>query len=166
MKRPWFILVGGLLLALLAYGASYHFGTSTSSSCCLLNSKTPELAWLQKEFHLSDAEFARIQKLHETYQAGCAERCERIDFKNAELSKLLAQTNVVTQKIENALQEAAQLRTACQKAMLDHFYAVSQTMPPEQGKRYLAWVTERTLGSEHNSMTHDSPTATHEPHPE
>ncbi|MEY2466273.1 MAG: nickel and cobalt resistance protein CnrR [Verrucomicrobiota bacterium] len=165
MKRPWFILVGGLLLALIAYGASYHFASS-NSSCCLLSKPMPELAWLQTEFHLSNEEFARIQKLHETYQSGCAERCAKIDAKNAELTKLLAQTNTVSPEIENALQEAAQLRTACQKTMLEHFYAVSQTMPPAQGKRYLAWVTERTLGSEHNSMTHDSPAATHEHHAE
>jgi hypothetical protein len=165
MKRPWFILIGGLLLALLAYGASYHFASS-NSACCLLDKPAPELAWLQTEFHLSDAEFARVQKLHEQYQAGCAERCALIDAKNAELAKLLAATNAVSPEIEKALQEAAQLRAECQAAMFQHFYTVSQTMPPEQGKRYLAWVTARTLGSEHSSMTHNSPAATHEHHAE
>lgn len=165
MKRAVFILIAGLLLALLAYGASYHFAT-VNSACCLLEKPQPELAWLQTEFHLSDAEFARVQKLHEQYEAGCAERCALIDAKNAELAKLLAATNAVSPEIETALHEAAQLRADCQKAMLEHFYAVSQTMPPEQGRRYLAWVTERTLGSEHNSMMHESPTSTHEHHAE
>ena len=162
MKRPVVILIGGLLLALLAYGASFHFAISRSA-CCLLEKPEPELAWLQTEFHLSNAEFTRVQKLHETYEAGCAERCALIDAKNAELAKLLAATNAVSPEIEKALREAAELRADCQKAMLEHFYAVSQTMPPEQGRRYLAWVTERTLGSEHNSMTH-APTAPHEHH--
>jgi hypothetical protein len=29
--------------------------------------------------------------------------------------------------------------------MLQHFFEVSQTMPPEEGKRYLAWVEEKTF---------------------
>jgi hypothetical protein len=29
--------------------------------------------------------------------------------------------------------------------MLKHFMEVSRGMPPEQGRRYLAWVEQRTL---------------------
>ncbi len=29
--------------------------------------------------------------------------------------------------------------------MMQHFYEVSRAMPPEQGKRYLAWVQSETL---------------------
>jgi hypothetical protein len=29
--------------------------------------------------------------------------------------------------------------------MLEHFYKVAQTMPPEQGRRYLAWVQQETF---------------------
>jgi hypothetical protein len=71
--------------------------------------------------------------------------CRRIDAKNAELKDLLAKTNTLTPDIEKKLTEAAELRLECQKAMLKHFLEVSQTMPPEEGKRYLAWVQERTF---------------------
>jgi len=152
MKRPWLILVGGLLLAALAYGASYL----TGSTCCrnLVEEKNPELSWLKSEFHLSDAEFARIEALHTDYTTACAERCRRIDAKNAELRALLSQTNGVTPAVETALRDAAQLRAECQRAMLEHFYEVSRSMPPDQGKRYFDWVVGRTLGSEHEAMTH------------
>jgi len=159
MKRPWLVLAGGLAAALLAYGGSYFIGSAPCRS--LEDSKTPELAWLQKEFHIPDAEFTRISKLHEDYLAGCAERCRRIDAKNADLQKMLAGAGAVTPGIEQALLDAARLRAECQKAMLQHFYEVSQTMPPEQGRRYLAWVTARTLGSQHAIMTSD-PHAAHE----
>jgi len=160
MKRPWLILAGGLVLGLLAYGASYFAGGG--KFCCLTRGPEPELVWLKTEFHLSDAEFDRIQKLHESYMAGCAERCQLIDAKNAELQKLLAASTTVTPEIEKTLREAAELRADCQKAMLQHFYEVSQTMPPEQGRRYLDWVTARTLGPQHDTMTSDSPDAAHE----
>src|SRR5262245_17783931 len=123
MKRPWLILFGGLALALLAYGGAYRAG---SSRCCsMMNSKAPELAWLQARFHLSDAELARVETLHQSYLAACADRCQRIDAKNAELQQLLSATNAVTPDIDRALAEAAQLRVECQKAMLQHFYEIS-----------------------------------------
>jgi hypothetical protein len=73
------------------------------------------------------------------------EMCRRIGEKNAEIKDLLAGSATVTPVIEEKLGEAAQLRAQCQKQMLDHFFTVSQAMPPEQGRRYLAWVQERTF---------------------
>ena len=164
MQRPWLILVGGLIVALMAYAGSYFIGSAPYRG--MAGSPTPELAWLQREFHLSDAEFGRVSKLHEAYLNGCADRCREIDTKNAVLQRLLAATNTVTPEIEAALQETARMRAECQKAMLEHFYEVSRTMPPEQGRRYLAWVTARTLGASHAAMTSDSGSAAHEHHPE
>jgi hypothetical protein len=153
MKRPILILIGGIVLGVLAYAGVYRAGTA--GSCCLVESKTPELAWLKQEFHLSDAEFTRISQLHEQYLAGCAERCQRIDLKNQDLARLLAATNSVTAEIQQALAESAQLRAQCQSMMLQHFYEVSRTMPPEQGKRYLAWVQSKTLLHDtHQMMQH------------
>jgi hypothetical protein len=163
MKRSWSILLAGLLVGALAYGAAWFV---CSAPCRrLAESPKPELAWLQKEFRIPEAEFARIEKLHEAYSAECMERCRRIDAKNAELQSLLAATNTVTPQIEAALRDASQIRAECQQAMLQHFYEVSRTMPPEQGRRYLDWVISRTLGSQpHDAMTKDAPAADHEPH--
>lgn len=162
MKRPAFILLGGLVLALLAYGGSFWAGSARSR--CLRTGAVPELAWLQQEFQLSDAELARVQKLHDSYLAGCAERCRRIDARNAELRRLLSATNAVTTEIEDTLVEAARLRTDCHREMLRHFYQISQSMPPAQGRRYLDWVVSRTFGSEHDSMMSAPAAAAHE-HP-
>jgi hypothetical protein len=133
----------GLFLAVVGYCGFYF--ASTASHRDLLQTRAPELAWLKMEFNLSDAEFKRISELHESYMPHCKEMCRRIDLKNAELKALLASTNTLTEDIEKALTGAAQLRVDCQKMMLKHFYEVSQTMPPEQGKRYLAWVQEKTF---------------------
>jgi hypothetical protein len=159
MRRSWLIIFGGLAVAVLAYCGTYYAGSS--SSRCMAGSKTPELAWLQKEFQIPDAEFRRISEMHDAYLADCMERCRRIDAKTDELKTLLAATNQVTPAIEKGLQDAAQLRAECHKKMLEHFYAVSQAMPREQGQRYFSWVVSRTFGSEHSSMTLD-PSAGHE----
>ena len=152
-QRPALILVAGLVAGLGAYFGFYLISTARYHS--LQHSPEPELAWLQRELHLADAEFTRICQLHQSYLAGCMERCRQIDQKNEELKALLAATNTVTPEIEKTLAEAAQLRAECQKKMLLHFYEVSRTMPPEQGKRYLAWVQEQTVLSDtHSQMGH------------
>ena len=152
MNRSILILIGGLALGVMAYAGMYRAGTA--SSCCLVESKTPELAWLQQEFHLSDGEFKRISQLHEQYLSGCAERCRQIDLKNEELGHLLEATNNVSPEIVRALEESARLRAQCQSKMLQHFYEVSRTMPAEQGKRYLAWVRSKTLLHDTHATMH------------
>src|SRR6185369_16273575 len=147
MKRAVVILVLGLFAGAAGYFGCVFFGTASGRN--LFHHPTPELAWLKKEFNLSDAEYARISQLHAAYLPACQERCQRIAAKNAELKDLLARTNTLTSEIETKLTDAARLRAECQAAMLKHFYEVSANMPPAQGRRYLAWVQEKTFLSDH-----------------
>lgn len=106
-----------------------------------------DLEWLRREFHLSDAELARVRRLHEGYLPKCHSLCERIAAKKRELAAAFAaSTNAVTPAIETKLNEVATLRAQCQAQMLEHFYEVSQAMPPAQGRRYLAEMQRLTLG--------------------
>ncbi len=143
MKRLALILIAGLVVAAAAYCAVYFKSTARHRE--ILESQKPELAWLKDEFHLSDADFKRITELHEAYMPHCVEMCRRIDSKNAELKELLSKTNALSPDIEAKLNEAAQLRAECQRSMLKHFFEVSRTMPPDQGRRYLEWVQEKTF---------------------
>ncbi len=143
MKKGVLILLLGLALAAAAYGCIYFVCTSSARN--LERSSQPELAWLKEEFHLSDSEFKRISELHEAYLPQCAEMCRQVEAQNQRLKALLAATNQMTAGIESAVAESARLRGECQRNMLRHFYEVSRTMPPEQGRRYFAWVQERTF---------------------
>jgi hypothetical protein len=142
-KRAWFVVGGGLLLAVAAYASVFLAGTSAQRA--VANSDKPALAWMQMEYQLDDAQFARLCEVHNAYRPKCMEMCRMIDAKNAQIENLLAATNVITPEIRMALAEAAQIRAECEAAMLEHFYRVAETMPPEQGKRYLAWVQQETL---------------------
>jgi len=142
MRRGILILALGLAGAALAYRFVYLSGTTTPRA--MMRSAQPELAWLKHEFNLSDTEFARVSKLHAGYLPRCMERCRRIDALNTRLSDALATASQVTPEIEKLLNERAQIRALCQTEMLKHFFEVSRTMPPEQGRRYLAWVRENT----------------------
>lgn len=142
MRRGFLILGLGVIAAVASYYCIYL--TATSGPRTWLQSPQPELIWLKQEFKLSDAEFARVSQLHEAYLPQCRERCQRIKVMNEELAGLLAKSSDLTPGVENVLAERAKMRGECQTAMLKHFFEVSRTMSPEQGRRYLVWVQEQT----------------------
>jgi len=119
---------------------------------------TEDLDWLRIEFRLSDSDLARVRKLHDGYLPVCGRFCERIEAKKLELQAALASGTNAPSSIEQTLVEIGTLRAQCQSAMLRHFREVSEVMPPEQGRRYLAEMQRLTLGFHEQierSMTSD-----------
>jgi hypothetical protein len=140
MKKGTIIFLLGLLLATAGFSGFYYLGTASCRE--MMHEPQPELAWLKKEFKLSDAEFTRISQLHAAYLPQCAARCQRIEELNQKLKRLFSQATTVTSEIQGLLTERAKMRAACEAEMMKHFMDVSQTMPAEQGKRYLVWVEQ------------------------
>jgi hypothetical protein len=143
MKKGGLILLLGLVLGAASFFGFYYLGTASCRD--MINRPQPELAWLKKEFNLDDAEFSRVSQLHEAYLPRCAERCRRIELQNQKLQELLRQTTTVTSEIKDLLVERGKMRAACEAEMLGHFIEVSRTMPPEQGRRYLAWAEQQLV---------------------
>jgi hypothetical protein len=112
-----------------------------------------DLAWFHREFRLSDTELQRIRQLHEGYLPKCRDMCDRIAAKKKELQAALNAGKGLTPEAEQKLAEVGALRSQCQAQMLRHFYEVSQAMPPEQGRRYLAEMQRLTLGF-HEQLEH------------
>lgn len=155
MKRALLIMALGLATAALAYSVVYFDTTAREREA--LKSQVPELWWLKQEFHLDDAQFQRISLLHQGYLPQCRETCRKIAEKNAQLKDIFSRTNSVTPELEKKLDEIAKLRAECQANMLRHFVEVSQAMPPEEGRRYLAWVQEKTILSGPGQMDMGNP---------
>ena len=152
MTKSWLILLLGLLLGAAAFAVPYW--NRTAKSRAMVQSAEPGLEWLKAEFNLNEDEFRKACELHEGYKPECKRMCALIESKEAELQQLLRTTNRVTEDIARILKEKAAIHAECQTKMLAHFYAVSQTMPADEGKRYLLWVQERTLNS--GVMEHES----------
>jgi hypothetical protein len=140
MKKGLFILLLGVMLSTAAFSGFYYFGTA----CCrkLMQEPQPELAWLKKEFQLSDAEFTRLTQMHAAYLPQCRQRCERIAELDRQLQRLLTDATNMTPEIQNLLALRARTRGECEIEMTKHFLEVSRAMPAEQGRRYLAWVEQ------------------------
>ena len=160
MNRSLVILLGALVLGAALFGGSYFAG----SRACRMTRSTDDLSWLRDEFHLGDAEMARIQKLHEGYLPKCAEMCAKIAAKKSELETALNGSTNVNPVVQQKLAEIAALRAECQAQMLQHFIEVSQTMPPEPGRRYLAEMQRLTLGFHEQTEQSMSGSMGHEHH--
>ncbi len=130
------VIVAGV--AVLAYFCTMRL--------CARQMATDDLAWLRREFRLSDAELQRIRQLHEGYLPKCREMCGRIAEKQGEVEKALETGEAPDEK----LVELATVRAQCQAQMLRHFQEVSRAMAPEQGKRYLIEMQRLTLGFHQN----------------
>jgi len=157
MNRSLVILLGALALGAAIFTGSYFVAQRASVMCCA--KPADDLSWLRTEFHLGDAEMARIRELHEGYLPKCAEICAKIAAKKTELESVLGSGTNLTAEAQIKLNELAALRAQCQTQMLQHFATVSLAMPPEQGRRYLAEMQQLTLGTNElmeQSMSGDS----------
>lgn len=164
MNRSLAILLGALTLATAVFAGSYF----TSQRVCVvtMTRSADDLSWLRDEFHLSDAEMSRVRQLHEGYMPQCAKMCALIAAKKAEVQTALANGTNVTADAQKKLTELGELRAQCQAQMLQHFITVSQAMPPEQGRRYLAEMKKLTLGFHEEieqSMSNDAGHEHHQP---
>ena len=163
MRRSLVILFAILLAGAAITGAAYRLGCGICARQLAVGGD--DLDWLRREFHLSDAEMQRIRQLHEGYLPKCRENCARIDAKKKELQAALDRAQGMTPEAQQKLAEVAALRAQCQASMLGHFYEVSQAMPPEPGRRYLAEMQRLTLGFHEqieNTMSGD--TSSHHGH--
>jgi hypothetical protein len=146
------LIAGATLL-----GASYQLATRICAK--QMAASADELDWLRQEFRLSDTEMTRVRELHGGYMPKCAEMCKEIAAKKREVEATLAGATNVSAAAEQKLAELGALRARCQTQMLRHFVEVSQAMPPEQGRRYLAEMQRLTLGFHEQieqSMSHSA----------
>lgn len=143
MRKPYVILAAALGLGLALFAGAFY----CAHYVCVqrMANPTDDLGWLRLEFHLSDAELARIRILHDGYLPKCSDNCANIAAKKRELAQAVAAGTNTVARLELLRAEVVALRTHCQSEMVAHFEEVSRAMPPEQGQRYLAEMKRLTL---------------------
>lgn len=132
MKNFLITVVVALLACAAACGLFYVI--SDDGAMHRVTNEGDAMAWLRVEFHLDDAQFAAIKKLHDDYGVVCAEHCALI-------------THARQQAAPPA--ELARLERLCVDSMTTHFRRVAAVMAPAQGERYLATVLPRVAGYGH-----------------
>jgi hypothetical protein len=156
MNRSLVIVLGALVLGVTLFGGSYL----VSQRLCQVCVAPPPggLDWLQQEFHPNADQMARIQKLHKDYLAQCTVMCRMVADKKQEVAAALNSATNLSPVAEQKLAELADCRAHCQSQMLQYFAAVSQNLPADEGRRYLAKMHKFALGlPEGNHQTLSEP---------
>jgi AraC-like DNA-binding protein len=137
-----------LAIALAACVGLFFTGHRATEWLCMRHFARPadDLDWLRMRFGLSDGELTRVRQLHEGYLPICRQWCEQIDARKQELLTALRSSSNAAPIVEKKLLEIGTLRAQCHGSMLRHFREVSEVMPPEQGREYLAEMQRLTLG--------------------
>ncbi|MFA5057339.1 MAG: hypothetical protein WC485_04455 [Opitutaceae bacterium] len=140
MKRLalFLLLVAGVAAA--AYGVTCYFNSRQTED---------QWTWLRREFHLSDAQLARIQALHRAYEPVCADHCRRIMAMQKRLAEL-ERAGTKDSPDYGAMQQAWDaVKHECNEATLQHLRKVAAEMDPDQGRRYLALMVPRISRYDH-----------------
>jgi hypothetical protein len=143
VKRGLLILLLAAATACAGYWIYYRHVTAPERRMSM--AANGEMEWLRREYHLSDAQFARIRQLHREYAPKCNLMCEKIAKANARLDQLIPANRTYTPEVEAAMTECLAVQSECRQALLAHVYAVSAEMAPTDGARYLEMMKSRIV---------------------
>lgn len=151
MKSGLLILLVALLLSGTGYFSSRLLKGRSSEECaaCAASSvkTTDALSWMQRDFALSDAEFAKVCELHNAYIPRCDAMCQRMAAASSRLSSSLQPNPVMTAEAQAALHEYEAARDECQRATLQHVLDTAAVMKPEAGRSFVQKVLPHLLTS-------------------
>lgn len=146
MRKISILLLVTLAAGLTAFGACYWLSVAPVRS--LMYREEPGLNWLRSEYHLDDAQFALVSRLHRDYAPKCAQMCDRVAAQREVILKLTRSGGAgVSPELATALRDMAALETECRSAMFTHVYTVAAVMNPADGHRYLEAMTREIAAS-------------------
>ena|ERR1700737_1337443 len=143
--RYWllFALIGALAAGVIAFEWCNFFATRDLRE--MAAAPNGGLEWLRREFHLSDAQFAKIATLQSAYTPVCDEMCRRIMEANSKLDRLVSENHEVTPDLAAAIREAGLVQEECRQQMLAQIYQVSAQMNPVDAQNYLRLMKSRVI---------------------
>lgn len=124
----------GLMMAACALSFGVFYLLNDDASLRRAAREGDALAWLRTEFHLDDAHFAAIKRLHEDYGKVCVGHCAAI---------------MAARERSAPPAELAALEAQCVASMQTHFRQVAALMPKAESERYLALVLPRIADYDH-----------------
>jgi len=113
--------------------------------------KGDAMEWLRADFHLTETQYAAIQKLHAAYAGSCAEHCRMIQEATKVRNALQATKTADSAAMLAAEKNLQELRTHCETAITRHVREVAALMSPEEGQRYLALVLPKIADFDHHA---------------
>lgn len=141
----------GVLAALAAVIAFVSFLLGSDPAVEAALAKRDALAWLRADFKLTDAQFAAIQKLHNSYSVVCEEHCRAIQEATRARAQVKKDSGATPEQLATADRRVQDLRQICETAIAAHVREVAAQMSPDQGERYLALVLPKIADFDHTA---------------
>ncbi len=145
---------------LLATLAVLGLAAALAGFVCFRMSSDPQLhaaavqgdamLWLRTDFHLTEAQFAAIRQLHNSYAGTCDEHCRMIQTATKAWNALEA-AHGDPAALAASNRRLAELRFVCETAITRHVRQVAALMSPADGQRYLALVLPKIASFDHQS---------------
>lgn len=136
MKRVVIVLAVMLLVGAGSYGITR-----------LVAPKPPadedQIAWITREFKLTPAQAAAIEKIHLDYIPVCSDHCAAIVAARERLAGAPDDPHLRA--------EVVRLEEVCQAATLQHVREVAAQMNAHQGQRFLSLVEPRIMRHDHQA---------------
>jgi hypothetical protein len=147
----YLLVTSGLLIAAACGVGFVSFRLGGEPEIRQALSKRDALEWLRTDFHLSDAQFASIRKLHESYSSVCEQHCRAIQEAVAACDTLKGATQPDARAVAEAQRRIEDLRRTCETAIAAHVRQVAAQMSPAEGQRYLALVLPKIADFDHRA---------------
>ena len=144
-------LLATLALIAAVAGATWlvSYRMSTEPAIREAVQKRDALEWLRNDFDLSDAQFAAVRRLHDSYAVVCEDHCRAIQEAAQRRSALKAQASPEPAALAAAEKKLEELRMVCENAIATHVREVAAQMSEPQGRRYLALVLPKIKDFDH-----------------
>jgi hypothetical protein len=143
----------GTLAVIVAIAATtcllaYHFSADTAVKAAV--EKRDAMEWLRADFQLSDAQFAKIKQLHDSYSLECEDHCRAIMQATRARNDLKSTSNDAS-AVAAADRKVEELRRVCETAIAAHVRRCAAEMSPEASQRYLALVLPKIADFDHQA---------------
>jgi len=139
MRKFLFLLGFVAVVGAATYFVCYHRAMA-SVIIVTPDGTDAELAWLKREFALSNEQYAKVEALHEAYRPLCVGHCANYLEAHGRLKQLLETRTSWSPEIGEAVAAVARIQSECHASMLEYAYDVAACMSPEQGRRYLEMI--------------------------
>ena len=147
MKYLFFTLA---LLGLVAAAVGFvAYRASGDAAVQAALARQDAMEWLRVDFQLTDEQFAKIKKLHDSYSVVCEEHCREIQEATRARAELKDAAQTDPAAIAAADRQVEQLRLVCESAIATHVRQCAGEMSPQAAQRYLALVLPKIKDFDH-----------------
>lgn len=144
-----FVVTLGILALIAVTVGLFTYRSNGSPAVKAALAKQDAMAWLRADFQLTDAQFAAIKRLHDSYSLVCAEHCRAIQDAAQLRDELKASNKADAASLAEADRRVEELQAVCESAITSHVRQCAELMAPEAGRRYLALVLPKIKDFDH-----------------